>query len=281
MKLELSNPKFWTLIAPHHGQLMQDGSLRYVMLTHEYQMKPLLRTKEELFSTTLLRAGTAMKLCVNGSYYDVSAAGLVDVAWGNDPVDPAATTILGQVHVLGTRIAGSSQRQRFYFAQVKAAGTPGWTYRVGFGDPPPGVIAAVGGLGPLLWNGLRYGVGNRYAAGTTGPATGEPPPALRGKLIQRNNENFRAADSLPPATGKTIIASHSASQKLLVAVQPHAAPPGQTYSWIASRLVDLGFDQGVFLDGSDSALLMLDGKLVIRPGEDKDESNILGVGFAK
>lgn len=281
MKLELSNPAFWTLIEPHHGALMEDGSLRYVMLTHQYQMKPLLRTREELFTATLLRAGTGLKVCVNGSYYDVSTAGLADVAWGNDPVDPAATTLLGEVHVLGTRIAGGSQRQRFYIAQVKAAAPSGigWTYRVGFGDPPAGVLAAVGGLGPLLWDGLRYGAGNLYSAGTIGPVSGEPPAFLRSKLIQRNNENFRSANSRPPATGKTVIASHTAKQKLLVAVQPHALAPGQTYAWIAGRLVDLGFDQGVFLDGSDSALLMLDGKLVIRPGEDKDESNTLGVGF--
>lgn len=267
----------------NEGRVLRDGSLRYVILDHGYRMQPIVRTREELFVDTLRREGVGMKVVVNGSYYDVSRSGILDAVMGHDPVPASETTLLGIVVHNGRSIAGTSRPQHFYFANRNMPGMTQPTYVAGSGDPPIDgtVLAATGGLGPLIIGALRYGIGNIYRAGTTGPFTGDPGPVAIPNLIQRNNATFQSAESRPPATGKTIIASSSLFSKLLIAVQEHGLGPGQTYNYIATSLLDNGFEHAVFLDGSDSATLMVDGVFHVTPGEDKDETNTLGLGFSR
>ena len=225
-------------------------------------------------------------MVVNGNYYDVSRAGLLDAALGHDPVAATETTILGRVVDNGAVIGGQSSPSMFYFAQYFLPSTDSrylWTYITGFGDPPlgGGTAAAIGGLGPLIIGGLRYGTQNRYRPGAppSAPASGPPGTAATPFLVERSNNTFRSAESRPEPTGKTIMASSSTRRKLLVGVQAHGAAPGSRYATLRDTLGNLDFDHAVFLDGSDSAMMMVNGTWVVQAGEDKDETNIIGVGF--
>lgn len=301
-EIQFSNPDFWNLVAPQEGKLLADKSLYYVVLDHGFSMKPIVRVDYELFTQTLRREGADMKVCVNGPFYDVDPPGKRDALLGHDPVDPVETTILGKVVRNGDRMIGASSPKMFYFGQFKEpaifpfgdardrscrAPRSGnglrWSYLAGPGDPPEGVntVSAIGGVGPMIVGATHFGTNNVYRPGATGPKTGDPGRAARANLIQRNNETFKAADRHPPETGKAILASHTGRRKLLIAVQPHGKAPGQKYKDVAGDLVNLGFDHAVFLDGSDSVTLMVDGAMIVSPGSNKDETNILGIGFAR
>ncbi|MBU8543037.1 MULTISPECIES: phosphodiester glycosidase family protein [Roseomonadaceae] len=286
MEIFLNNPRFWNLVTNLEGKLLRHGSLRYLVMDHSVKMVPLIRKKTELFLDMLRRDGARMNACINGSYYDLSFLGSLDAAFGTDPVAANKTTILGQVVSNGVLVAGSTEPERFFFAQMRVPTTnaPGWTFFAGAGDPPKNasIIAAIGGLGPLIVEGLRYGDGNKGRPGTTGlPLRGDPGGQLSKSLIQRNNNTFISVEKRPPTTGKTILASHSRLKKLLIAVQPDGVLPGQSYTTLAEQLLALGFDNAVFLDGSDSATLMVNGALEVQPGGNKDETNTLGIGFLR
>ena len=98
-------------------------------------------------------------------------------------------------------------------------------------------------------------------------------------LIQRSNATFRSASALHPATGKTIVAYCHAKRTVLVAVQPHGVEPGQTHSTVAFALAQRGFESAGFYDGSDSATLIVDGKLVVMPADRKNNTMDIGLGF--
>jgi hypothetical protein len=98
-------------------------------------------------------------------------------------------------------------------------------------------------------------------------------------LIQRNNATFQDASKRPPQTGKTILAYCWKRRMLLVAVQPDGASPGQTHTNLAQALAQRGFDSAVFLDGSTSATLVVDGKVEAAPAQVKNDSIDVGIGF--
>jgi hypothetical protein len=283
--MSLSAPNFWKVAIPKEGLLQTDGSFQYVLIDFSYKLTPLIRSKTELFSAFIKRECASMKVAINGSYYGLTTSGKVSAALGSSGVAPSETTIEGQVVVGGKSVAGLSRPNHFYFAQLRRPTTTNiaWTYSSGKGDPPTGteVMAAVGGLGPMIIGGLEFGPENQYKPGTFGPRTGEPPKFLKPLMIQRSNATFADAESRPAATGKTIIAACTVYQKLLIGVQPHGQGAGQSYGYIAEALLKQGFDNSVFLDGSDSTTFMLDGKLLVAPGANKDETTNLALGFTK
>ena len=83
----------------------------------------------------------------------------------------------------------------------------------------------------------------------------------------------------PVSTGKTILAYSSAQNRILVIVQRDRAAAGQRYGVIRDKLVAAGVDHAVFLDGSDSSLLLVSGTWIVSPGQNKNESIVVGVGF--
>ena len=289
MTITLGNPSFWTLVNRSLGTVQHDRnlSLRYVVLDFRAEMRVILRTREELFTTTVNREGARARVVVNGNYYDVGFWGQLDAAIGSDPVDPSHTIVEGRLISRGAIIGGSSEPQMFYFAQMR---TPAgrYSYTSAFGDPPAGaglgnstVQAAIGGAGPLIVGGLNYGVRNAYRPGVPpgAPARGQPPPAAAPYLVQRSNDTFRSMQREPRGTGKTILAAATGQQRIMVAIQPHGAPSGTLHDFLRDRLAARGFDHAVFLDGSDSSMMMVNGHWVEQPGSNKDETNVVGVAF--
>lgn len=281
----LNFPGFWKM-TPLTRQLRNAGSLKYLLLDNSYRMAPLIRAKGTTFTNFLAGSDDAKKckIIVNGNVYGLDSSGYFWVTAGR-PDNPSDTLIQGQIILNGKVIAGDSRPQSFWFGQVSAAGNTSFTYTAGSGDPPAAssTFAAIGGAGPLIISKLKFGIGNRYKPGAprgvNEPVSGPPPAAAAPYLIQRNNNTFQDASRLPPETGKTILAFCSQKQILLVAVQPHGASPGQTHADIAFDLIQLGFDNAIFLDGSDSATMVVDGKIIVAPGQRKDNSIDVGVGF--
>ncbi len=64
----------------------------------------------------------------------------------------------------------------------------------------------------------------------------------------------------------------------MVIVQPHAVH-GISLEDVRDKLLGIGVDNAVFLDGSDSSLLVVDGNFVTHAGDNKDETNTIGIGF--
>ncbi len=296
----LDNPGFWSNANASVGQLRTDGSLKYVLLDKTYKMMPLIRNSDTTFLKFLAGDSDARKcpVIVNGNFYGLDWSGRASVFRGKT-ADPSDTEIQGRVVRDGKVVAGDSRPQSFWFGQISVftGDAWNWTFAAEQGDPPAEktTLAAIGGVGPLIAGAmtygacsehtLKYGTGNRYRPGAPPgvlePDAGEPPAAARPFLIQRNNETFKDASRRPPQTGKTILAYCSAKRMLLVAVQENGVLPGQTHSDLVEGLARQGFDAAVFLDGSDSATLVMGGTHVIKPGERKDNSMDVGVGFYK
>lgn len=285
----LISKDFWPEAARSVGALLSDGSLQYVVLDKRYAMRPLIRNVKTMFTDFCLADAGAKscKVIVNGNYYGLSGWSVGASASLGYPDDPKDTLIQGQIVIGGAVKAGDSRPQSFWFGQLAVPTTDpyGWAYTAAAGDPPKeaSTIAAIGGVGPMIVNSLEFGAGNAYRSGAppgiAEPLTGEPPPAVKPYLIQRNNETFKDVNRRAPETGKTILAYCSAKRAVFVAVQQDGASPGQTHANLAHSLAQQGFDTAVFLDGSDSATMILNGKIVVAPGKRKNDTIDVGVGF--
>jgi hypothetical protein len=133
-------------------------------------MEPLIRRGKRTF-TDFLSTDSMAKKCkviVNGNIYGLDLTGKAQVYFGKAD-DPSDTEIQGYVVKEGRRVAGDSRPQSFWFGQMAAPMSDawGWTYASGQGNPPTGgqVLAAIGGLGPLIISTLQYGSGNVYRSG--------------------------------------------------------------------------------------------------------------------
>ncbi len=289
MSSTLTSPTFWKDEAKSYGLLKQDGSLNYILLDNKFELQPLVRNTNTTF-TQFISSDARAKRCkvvVNGNFYDITFSAKFAVLRGR-PDTPTDTIIQGQIVEGGKVVAGDSRPLSFSFGQIMTPTKDAWpwTFAAGKGDPPggPTVPAAIGGVEPLIVNTLPFGSENRYKQGAPPklpePLRGEPPPESRAYLIQRSNAAFQSASALPPTTGKTILAYCTAKRTLLIAVQQHGAGPGQTHSAITDALAQQGFEVAVFLDGSDSATMFVDGSLVVTPGDRKNETIDVGVGFS-
>lgn len=238
-------------------------------------MEIIVRTQEELFSQTVERAYSAgpFVCAVNGPQYSLSNAGKADALWGDDPVAANHTTPDGLIVRKGSDTVGSSVASLFYIAQISGH------YRFGMGDPPADADRAIGGVGPMIINGLRYGVGNICASEPACNESGPVPEDREADLVQRNNLTYAAQQSFPPSTGKTIIATNSQQGKLLLIVQRHGVA-GVSFDDLTATLVNLGCDNAIFLDGSDSSMLHANGMFHVRQGSNKNETNTIGISFS-
>jgi len=146
---------------------------------------------------------------------------------------------------------------------------------------PQNVDAAIGGAGPLILNGLPYGKINRYKAGVTqGRKLGQPTPENVKNLTQRSNATFTAftKHNAAPRTGITAIAHNVKKKKLVVMVHPDNSGD-LSLPTLRKKLLSIGCDNAIFLDGSNSSLLMVEGKFIARPAPSKNKTNVVGIGF--
>jgi hypothetical protein len=287
----LGNPMFWETAENRLGVLQKDRGMHYMLLDTSFTMLPLIRNdSDKTFSQFLLSDANAQKckIAINGGFFGLGMGSKSRLARGH-VLAPDDVDVEGQVVQAGKVIVGDSRPDSFWFGQLSlcANGPTGRRFIGGKGDPPKEsrVVAAIGGLGPLIVEDLPYGVGNKYKPGAPAsveePAEGEPSKIAKRYMIQRNNKTFIKQNEHSAETGKAILAYCVERERLLVALQENGATPGMKVSGLALGLANLGFDDAVFLDGSDSATLMVDGKMVVTPGERKDNAIVVGVGFSK
>jgi hypothetical protein len=294
-----------------------DGDLQYAAL-RAHMMTVLLRTQKELFSVTVNRMVREKGLlaAINGSFYDV---GYVTAAFGGEPQDTKPVGLVldefegirtgspspGGFYIqcnppsaaklaatsAATNIHGSPEDVSREMANVlsawRALKASDCEYVAGLGDPSGG--CAIGGLGPVIITGphgrVKYGHGNVYKPETVVPPGSAPPPPAHDPgpywpyLLQRNSEAFQSMASKGVKKGKVVLAYCANEKKLLLLVLPDASPTGVSMEVLRDKLWDLGVDNAVFLDGSDSAMLCIRTNMVIPPGSRKDEFTTVGLGF--
>jgi hypothetical protein len=264
----------------------RDGDLHYAALDATSRMRVILRDTEELFEDTIRKeqAAFGFKAAINGNNYDLSYVGKMDALAGHDPVPAQETTPKGLVVSGGMIVAGNPEPQRFFIANAFQPPNMNMSvelYKFGFGDPPAGLETSVGGLGPLIINKLKYGTRNLYAAGVSpgAPVIGQPGPEFLPFLTQRSSAHYKDLARFGPNKGKAIIA-HATGRKLLLIVQPDSPPKGGiTLDALRDKLVGVSVENAIFLDGSDSVMLMVNRDIIIAQGENKDETNRVGLGF--
>ncbi|MFL5343756.1 MAG: phosphodiester glycosidase family protein [Hyalangium sp.] len=264
-----------------------DGDLQYAALKLPAAMLIVRRTAEELFSATVAREQASSKLfaVINGNMWNVTTAGKLNAFSGHDPVPAGETTPMGQVIVSGQMVDGTPEPNRFFALFGSFFNSPPRTtesmYEFDKGNPSSLAMSAVGGLGPLILKRLKFGHQNLYDPKVPpgAPVQGEPGPAHLPFLVQRNNMTYIAMAARGLRTGKVAMAIHRASSILLLLVQPDGAPTGISLDMLRDKLFDVGVDDAVFLDGSDSAMLVVNGVFHVSQGEDKDELTTIGLGF--
>lgn len=290
--MPISSNNFWNNL--NHGitagngvGYFNDGDVKYAAMNAPARMIVIHRTREEFFEVTVSRESKKYncKAVINGNNYDVKVGGMMDAVMGHDPVEALHTIPKGHVVSRGKIVDGTSEPKRFYV--VERAG-PQKKYsdyfEFGFGDPPigPGYgSAGLGGLGPVIINRLKFGDGNLYRQGVPpgAPIQGNPGPKYRPFLVQRNNNHYKDLAKKGKRTGKVVMAICRSADKMLLLVQPDGPPIGISLDDLRDKLAQVGVDDAVFLDGSDSAMLMINNKFHIRQEENKDELTTIGLGF--
>ena len=196
---------------------------------------------------------------------------------GSDPIDPSDCPPMGQVINASTVVAGRLNARHV----LRGTGPgPGFAYSFGNGNPSGAKpLTVLGGLGPIIIGGLKYGNGNLYKPGTTGgPSTGDPGPTYASSLIQRNNNTYISLSKHGATVGKGVIAHNAAKKKLLVLIQPISMNTGITLDNLRDKLFGVGVENAVFLDGSDSVCFYNQAIWLAFPGENKNRVDPGGPG---
>lgn len=257
----------------------------YVSLTAAAAMRPFIRTFKERFETTVQRVAAKKHLAVviNGNMYrDKGNFKLARHVLGNLGI-PTGTQAAGDtvpngiVRGRGQQIGGTHEPLMFYVSWTEG---PLGGYTFGQGDPPGDPTSALGGLGPVIIGGLKYGPHNVYRAGVPAgaPTDGDPGEKYRGFLTVRSNKTYASLAADGASVGKVIIGKGTGDRPLRIVVQPHGGT-GQTLDQIRDKLFNEGVTDAVFLDGSDSAMLFANGKFYVHQGGYKDRTNTVGIGF--
>ena len=151
--------------------------------------------------------------------------------------------------------------------------------------PPTGFRTGISGLCPLIINGVKFGIGNTYAAEAPAgaPLTGEPDSKFKPYLTQRNNNKYAALSKVSPRSGKVGFGVTKAGVGYIIA-QAHGATPGATMDELRDTFIGLDCYNALAADGSDSVIMYrkeTDGtlKLVCQPGILKDRSMTIGFAF--
>lgn len=269
-------------------KLSSIGNTQIVACTGGVQMIMLVRRSKEFFTNFIKRAALeyGVKVVVNGSFTDLSYGAIAAVKLGNSPLEASDSAPIGQVIQDGKVIAGTSSPGKFSFSQV--SGVYAYTktmcgmdrFSIRLGDGPIATTAAIGGVAPIIIDGLAYGESNLYAAGVPAgaPERGEVGMQFKSYLTQKSNAMFAAILARGGAVGKTALGYSSYSRTLYVLSQADGQP-GLDANGIRANFIAKQVDNAVFLDCSDSATLYYDGKFLIKPGDDKNEFLTVAVGF--
>jgi hypothetical protein len=256
----------------------------YIVKIDKCLLVPIVRTVEEEQATgeetiekVVQRAQSLgdLDVCINGVWYDYSYLSAMDGS-----ASTADTKNEGEVLLANGKRYGNPSPEGYYAAQRVDCS---WDF--GYGNlPPSGFRVGVGGLCPLVINGLKYGVGNKYSKGvpTGAPPVGDPGQKYKNFLVQRNNNKFAALQKESHGVGKSGFGV-TQDGTVFVIVQAHAKP-GIPFQRFRDIFVTLNCGNAMACDGSDSVFMYrreMDGKVVFKcsPGFLKNASMSVALGF--
>jgi hypothetical protein len=255
------------------------GATHIVAAAGGIQMMMLVRSKKEYFKDFIEREAKAkgLKCVINGSFAKLSFLSSVAVRTGSTALDASESQIVGKVIQDGKLIGGATERGRYYFSHNTCEVD---RFSVGLDDPPSSSCAAIGGLAPIVSDGLPYGTANLYRAGAPSgaPSVGDVGPKYRPFLTQKSNAMYRDILNRGSFVGKTAIGFSRQKNALLILSQQDGTS-GLNADEIRYVFVKNNVENAVFLDCSDSATLYYDGKFVVEPGDDKNEFLTVAIGF--
>ncbi|GHV14865.1 hypothetical protein FACS1894169_04660 [Bacteroidia bacterium] len=178
----------------------------------------------------------------------------------------------------GKRIAGRSSSKMFYASSFQKDTFVGLTF--GQGDPSSDSEFAVGGGIPLIINGLRYGIHNIYSddAPLGLPLTDDPKKEDMKYLIEKSNTGYAMQNHAK--MGKSILAYNSRTNRIMIIVQPHGIE-GMTLDQLREYLIERGYDNAISFDGSSSATLVKDQRVIVQPALEKDETIPIGLTISE
>ncbi len=255
-----------------------DNGFHVIKIKGKSRLVPIVREEEEFFSDTVIRAQSKAKLtvCSNACWYSLTRDGYIDVVAGHDPV-PAKDSINQGFVLLGTgKLYGGSSPLMFYIAQKQD-----YSWYMGQGDlnNKQGFYTGIGGLCPLIVNGLKYGISNTYNKTLTGAVLkGEPLPQHKKYLTQRSNSKYAALHAGDNRSGRAGLGV-SATGEVIIVAQENGTGGATTYDDFRDIFVKNGCVNAGSTDGSDSVFLWYDGKFKFTAGNDKDESQTIGIGI--
>ncbi|WP_445358327.1 hypothetical protein [Microbulbifer sp. ANSA005] len=280
----IGGPDFWAEMNKSKNlsgyTFCKDGGIHYVIFDDTVKMEPFVRSEEIMFDV-LARSMARDKdylAIINAQFYDLTPQGYADYAIGNDAVTPKGIEVEGYTVFGKEIIAGRPAPKNFHIANHSSHPKK---YTFGFGQAPTNADAAIGGAGPIIINGLPYGPTNLYKKGAPkGKLVGQPSKENAPNLIRRSNATFKAFSNhkSAPKTGMTVVAHHSTHKKLGLFVKPDGRS-NTTLEKMKNKLVSCGFDNAIFLDGSNSSMLMVGGEFYARQGVSKNKTNVVGIGF--
>jgi hypothetical protein len=183
----LTGPNLWAMCTDPK-KVSRDGDMVLMVLPISARMLVIYRTTAELFTTTIANSFKKLPFvcAINGIQYSISTGGYAAAMLGN-PDDASATTPEGMLVNQGKILGGRSAPKMFYMVN-----DPLGVYDFGEGDPPQVGMSGVGGVGPIIINGLPYGIGNRCQMPAACAPTGPIAPQYADSVEQRNNATYAA-----------------------------------------------------------------------------------------
>lgn len=122
---------------------------------------------------------------INGPQYDLSITNQMRST--SSVIDAKEVLPEGLIVRQGTPMAGRTAPNMFYVAFDYYGG-----HSFGAGNPPANSARALGGIGPIIIDGMPYGVGTVCKKPANCKTEGPPPPGVQGYMTQRNNRTYKA-----------------------------------------------------------------------------------------
>lgn len=251
------------------------NNMYVVTIFKKTKMVPFFRVKEEKFSKTIVDQAKDNDFVVvtNGNMFGMTMGAKINAKLGNT-TDPENIKEEGQLVLDGKIIGGEKSPYGYYITEE------GGVYSTGGYGAVPQKGDGIGGLMPIIINGLPYDSYNEYSKGASDNAKrkGEPNSKNKKFLLKRSSSKYHAMEDLNPRTGKTIWGYSSNKDCLIILVTPNGSQQ-MNYDSIRDELVKNSFNHAVGLDGSTSSLLYVNGHFLVRASDTKDYANEVGVGI--
>jgi hypothetical protein len=208
---------------------------------------------------------------INTQMYDRAANALYKTAMYPQPV--ALYTPQGYNVQGGNRISGRSADKTFYIARDKLGK---WT--TGMGDVPTDSDFGLGGGTPIIIGGMKYGTTNIFSEQKDGMLqVGAVSPEHQQYLLQKSNGVYVGQNGR--TIGKTILAYRS-SDGLWKLISQENGTEGCLLDELRDHLANDGFDHVIGFDGSNSATLSKDGRTLVAPALQKDNTMPAGLNLS-